>query len=89
MSFFKKIIGKKSNQPSGDAPNTPPPAAEDAAPPADANEAPAPEEAAAEQAAPEQAVPPPEANLMPMIFLKKLMKGVVGVCVWVSRAAQS
>ena len=67
MRFFKKIIGKKTNQPSDDVPNTPAPAPEDAAPAAD--EAPAPEASApeAETAAPQAAVPPPEANLMPMI----------------------
>ena len=65
MSFFKKIIGKKTNQPSDDVPNTPAPAPEEAAPAAD--EAPAPETTAPEAAVPQQAVPPPEANLMPMI----------------------
>jgi len=65
MSFFKKIIGKKTNQPSEDVPNTPAPAPEEAVPAA--SEAPAPESSAPEAAAPQQAVPPPEANLMPMI----------------------
>ena len=56
MSFFKKIIGKKDNQPADETPNTPPPAA------ADANET-----AAPEAAAPQQPAAAPEANLLPMV----------------------